>query len=124
VFAAVGAASGEVEAGTWSGGWEWSALVFAALDSVLTVFGSVWLLSVAQRHLRRPLRWAGPAVRRSAYAAFILQTPVLIGLAVALRPLPLPAEIKAPVVAVGAVVGSFALAWLLVSRVRAVRRIL
>ena len=49
---------------------------------------------------------------------------MLIGLAIALRPLPLPAEAKALIVATGGVVGSFALAWLLISRVPEVRRVL
>ena len=68
---------------------------------------ALWLLGGAQRHLDRPLRWAGPAVGRSAYGAFIVQGVVLIGLAVALRPLPVAAEAKALVVAVGGVTGSF-----------------
>jgi hypothetical protein len=54
----------------------------------------------------------------------MLQGLVLIGLAVVLRPLPLPAEIKALIVAGGGVAGSFALAWLLLSRVPGVARIL
>lgn len=41
---------------------------------------------------------------------------MLIGLAMALRPVELPAEIKALTVAGAGVVGSFALAWLLVTR--------
>lgn len=61
---------------------------------------------------------------RSAYGAFLLQGFVLIGLALALRPLGLPAELKAVLVAAGGVAGSFALAWLLVSRVRWLARIM
>jgi hypothetical protein len=106
------------------GGWGWLALGFAAIESILTVFGPVWLLAEARRHLDRPLRWAGPSVRRSAYGAFILQTAVLIGLAVALRPLPLPAEVKALIVVTGGVAASFALAWQLIGRVPGVARIL
>jgi len=106
------------------GGWHWPAAVFPVIESALTVFGSVWLLGVAQRHLNRPLRWAGPAVRRSAYGAFMLQTPVLIGLAVTLRPVALPAEVKAVVVAAAGVVVTFALAWLLIRRVPVVARVL
>jgi hypothetical protein len=49
-------------------------------------FGSVWLLAVAQRRLNWPLRWPGLAASRSAYGAFILQSVVLIGLAMAVRP--------------------------------------
>jgi fucose 4-O-acetylase-like acetyltransferase len=106
------------------GGWHWPALVFAAGETTLSVFGPVWLLGVAQRRLDRPLRWAGPAVRRSAYGAFLLQGPVLIALALALRSVPFPAEVKALLVAVGGVAGSFALAWLLIERVPGVARIL
>ena len=56
--------------------------------------------------------------------AFIVQGVPVLGLAVALRPVPLPAEVKALVVMVGSVVASFALAWLLVTRVRPLARIL
>jgi hypothetical protein len=91
--------------------------VSLATESTLSVFGSVWLLGVAQRRLNRSFRWARPVVSRSSYGTFMLQGLVLIGLAIALRPLPLPAEVKALIVAAGGVVGSFALAWLLISRV-------
>lgn len=114
---------GVVEEQLW-GGWHWPAFVLAALTSTLAVFGPVWLLGVAQRHLNRRLRWAGPAVSRSAYGAFMVQGLVLIGLAMALRPLPLPAEVKALIVAGGGIAGSFALAWLLIRRVSGVARIL
>jgi len=53
-----------------------------------------------------------------------LQGIVLIALALALRPAPLPAEAKAVIVAGGGVIGSFALAWLLISRIPAVSRLL
>jgi hypothetical protein len=105
------------------GGVSWPAAAFAVVDAVLTVFGSVWLLSVAQCRLRGTYRW-GPVLSRSAYAAFMVQSVFLIGLALALRPLGLPAEVKAPTVAVGAVVASFGAAWLLITRVRGVARIL
>jgi hypothetical protein len=124
VFAALGATVGGVTEQTWSGGWRWPALAFAAIESALAVFGAVWFLGVAQRRLDRSLRWAGPTVSRSAYGAFMLQGIVLIGLALALRPAPLPAEVKAVIVAGCAVVGSFALAWLLISRIPAVGRVL
>jgi hypothetical protein len=106
------------------GGWHWPAAVFAAVEVTLGVFGSVWLLGVAQQHLTQSHRWAGPAVSRSAYAAFMLQTPILIALAVAARPLPLPAEVKALLVATGGILSCFALAWLLISRVPVIARIL
>jgi hypothetical protein len=106
------------------GGWHWQAVVFSVLEVTLAVFGSVWLLGVAQRHLGGERRWAGARVRRSAYGAFILQTPVLLGIAVALRPVALAAEAKAVLVAVGGVVCAFAVAWLLIRRVPIVARVL
>ncbi len=105
------------------GGWNWWALAFAAVESTLNVFGSVWLLALAQRRLNRQVRWI-PVLSRSAYGAFMVQGPVLIALAVAARPVPLPAEVKALIVAAGGIAGSFALAWLLISRVPGVARIL
>lgn len=98
VFAAAIATLGLDEDRMW-GGWGWPAVLFVSLESVLVVFGSLWLLSVAQRHLDRGFRWAGPRVSRSAYGAFMVQVVPLIGLAFALRPVPLPAELKALVLA-------------------------
>ena len=124
LFTAYGATSGDLGEETWGGGWHWEAFAFAALVAALTVFGPVWLLAVAQRHLNRRLQWVGPAVSRSAYGAFLLQSLVLVAIAVALRPVPVAAEVKALVVATGGIAGSFALAWLLISRIPVVRRVL
>lgn len=99
------------------------ALAFSLIDAVLVVFGPVWLLAVAQRRLRGRLPW-GESLARSAFGAFILQTPVLIGLALALRPVDLPAEAKALLVAAGGVAVSYGLAHLLISRVPGVARVL
>jgi Acyltransferase family len=123
VFAGAILALGLDETQLW-GGWNWLALLFVTLESVLVVFGSLWLLLVAQRHLDREFWWSGPKVRRSAYGAFMLQGVPLIGLAFAMRPLPLPAEVKALLLAVTAVAGSFTLAWLLLSRVPGLTRVL
>ena len=81
-------------------------------------------MAVAQRHLARGFRWAGPRVSRSAYGAFMVQVVPLIGLAFALQPVPLPAEVKALVLAAASVAASFALAWLMISRVPGLRRVL
>jgi len=105
------------------GGPHLLAVGFSAADALLVVFGPVWLLSVAQSRLRGQLPW-GPTLARSAFAAFILQTPVLIGLAMALRGVDLPAEVKALAVAAGGVAGSYALAHLLITRVPGAARIL
>lgn len=105
------------------GGAHLLAAGFSVADAVLVVFGPVWLLGVAQRRLRRPLP-QGRALARSAFGAFILQTPVLIGLALALRGVGLPAEVKAVAVAVGGVVGSYGLAHLLITGVPGAARVL
>jgi hypothetical protein len=55
---------------------------------------------------------------RSAYAAFMLQGIPLFLFALALRAFEMPLEIKALLVALGGIVGSFGLGWLLVSRTR------
>jgi hypothetical protein len=107
----------------FAGGWRWPALLFALVGGPLTVFGSIWFLAAAQRHLDRP--WPhGTALARSAYGAFVVQGVFVLGIAVALRPLPVAAEGKALLVAIGGVLGSFALSWLLVTRVPPLRRVL
>jgi hypothetical protein len=99
------------------------AVGFAAVDAVLCMFGSVWMLSVAQRRLTHPLPH-GTALARSAYGAFILQTPILIGLALALLGIDLPAEVKALLVAAGGVTASYGLAWLLITQIPGLHRVL
>lgn len=122
LLAAVAAFAG-VEVEDFVGGWHAAALVFACFEGVLTVFGSIWLLRLAQRHLDRPMPLGRP-LARSAYLAFLLQGFVLLGLAVAMRWVPAPAELKALTVAVLGLAGSFGLAWLLISRVPGLSRVL
>jgi hypothetical protein len=91
-------------------------VLLAAIEGPLAVGASVWLLAVAQQHLDRQPGALGRAMSRSAYAAFLVQGVVLIALMIALRPIAVPAEIKALTVAGLGLAGSFALDWLLVSR--------
>jgi hypothetical protein len=112
-FAGVVAVAG-VPAEEFLGGWHWASAGTAAAEGVLAVTLSVWLLGLARRYLN------GPAGRgratRGAYAAFLVQAHVLVGLALLLRPLGLPAEVKAALVSTLGVLVSFALGWLLVAR--------
>jgi hypothetical protein len=96
-----------LEEEAYFGGFGWPAAATAVVEGALTVAACIWVLGFAQRHLDRPGR---PVLARSAYTAFLIQGPVLIGLALALRPIPVPAEVKAVVLAVTGVAGSFALA--------------
>jgi hypothetical protein len=97
-------------------GIHWVPVLLAALEGPLAVGAGVWLLAMAQRHLDRQLGAVGSALSRSAYAAFLLQGVVLLGLMVALRPVGMGAEIKALMAAGLGVAGSFALAWVVVTR--------
>ena len=76
-----------------------------AVEAALVVAGSVWLLGPAQRRLtsRAPLL-AGSA--RAAYAAFMLQVPVLLSLEIAARPFPWPPLVKAVLVGTRTVAAS------------------
>ncbi len=97
------------------GGWHWQAALTAAVEGVLVVFGSVWLLGLAQRHFT----WNGAlatACARGAFPAFVVQGPVLLLVAVAQRPLGLPAEVKGPLLVVVALATSFWLGKLLTAR--------
>ena len=96
----------------------WAPLTLAAIEGPLAVGASIWLLGTAQRRLDRRPGPFGHALARSAYAAFLVQGVVLIGLMIAMRPIGIPAEIKALTVATLGVAGSFAFAWVLVSHTR------
>ena len=90
-------------------------MAVSTFEAILVVAGSVWLLGIAQRKLnhRGPL---ASACARGAFAAFVLQAPVLLTFAVAARPLAVPVELKSFLVAGLSVVASFWLGWLAVSR--------
>ena len=117
VVAATGAHDVAGNLAPYLGGWTWQAVYAATVEGVLVVAGSLWLLGTAQRRLtsRRPV---AHAAARAAFAAYILQGPVLLGLAVAARPLPVPVLVKATIVGAVGVTASFTLAWFLVSRTR------
>jgi peptidoglycan/LPS O-acetylase OafA/YrhL len=99
----------------WLGGWGVPAFLAAMLEGVIVFTAPVWVLSFAQRHLNGtgPIR---RAMARGSYAAFMLQGPVIVGLEVALRPAPLPGDVKALLVASLGIAISFALAYPLVTR--------
>jgi Acyltransferase family len=105
------------DGGPFLGGWHWQALALDAVEASLVVAGSVWLLAWAQRRLtsNAPILVASA---RGAYAAFILQVPVLIGLEIAARPVPLPGFAKGVLVGALAIAGSFLLGWLLAGRTK------
>jgi hypothetical protein len=101
----------------FGGGWRWEALALAAIGGAMSVAASIWVLAFVQRRWDQAGRTAR-AMARSAYAAFMLQGIPLILFALALRAFEVPLEVKALVVAVGGIAGSFGLGWLVVSRTR------
>lgn len=103
------------DVGPFLGGWRSEALVVASAEAMLVVFGSIWLLGVAQRTFSGTGRFS-LAAAHSSFAAFILQGPVLIALSVALRPMAAPAEVKAPLVAALGILVCFGLGWIVVKR--------
>lgn len=94
------------------GGPHPAALATAAAEGVLAATVPIWLLGLAQRHLKI----GAGLLARSSFAAFVVQGHVLVLLAVALRWLAVPAEVKATIVALLGVVLCFALGALLVRR--------
>ncbi|SCL29637.1 Acyltransferase family protein [Micromonospora rhizosphaerae] len=114
---ALGVSSLAEAATPFLGGWHWQALLLASVEACLVVAGSVWALGTAQRRLLTSSRLL-MACGRAAYAAFALQGPVLLTLAIAARPLPLPAEAKALVVGALAVPACFWIGWLIIEGTR------
>lgn len=88
------------------GGWHVEALATATVEGVLVVTGSMWLVGAAEH------RFAGTGIRArrwvaAAFTAFVVQGPVLMVLATAARPVPAPAEVKGPLLAVAAIITCF-----------------
>jgi Acyltransferase family len=101
--------------GPFLGGWRWQAAATAIVEGILVVTGSLWLLGLAQRTLTQRGRFA-EACSRAAFPAFVIQGPILILLAIALRPLPAPAEPKALLLVAMALTVSFWLSHRFVTR--------
>jgi len=102
-------------ADAYLGGWHWQALLTAVVEGVLVVSGSVWLLGFAQRRFT----WDGvfaATCARGAFPAFVVQGPVLILLAIAQRPLGVPAEAKALLLVVVSLATSFWVGHLVTAR--------
>ena len=93
----------------FAGGLHWQALAGALLEGVLATCLCLWAVSHFRRH---EARYHRPLVRRmapSAYGAFVVHPPILVGLAFALGPLPIPAVVKLALLVATGVAGSFGL---------------
>ncbi len=99
--------------GLYGGGWHWEALFAPAVEGTLAVCGSVWMLGFFRRHVHAVLPLGKP-LARSYYAAYVIQAPVVMGLALALRAAAMPSELKFLLVAPLGIAASFTLAYYLV----------
>jgi Acyltransferase family len=106
----------------FAGGWHWQAAAASLTEGVLATCVSLWAIGhfrERHNHLRPLARRMAPA----AYGAFLVHPLVLVGLALAIQPAPVPAELKFACVLAGGVTGSFALA-ALAARSRPIARII
>jgi glucan biosynthesis protein C len=116
-----GFAESDAKQDLYAGGWHWQAagtsLVEASLAATLPLYLTGWF--------REHWTSQGPLLRRmasAAYGAFIIHPPVIVGLALALHQMAIPAELKFMLVLAGGVVGSFGIT-LLVLRIPTVARL-
>jgi glucans biosynthesis protein C len=80
---------GDAAEARFAGGWHWEAAVFPLAEGVIATCVSLWAIG----YFRRRLNHLRPLARRmapSAYGAFVLHPPVIVGLALAVQPLPRP----------------------------------
>ena len=104
------------------GGWHWQAAAASLTEGVLATCVSLWAIAYFRDH-HNQLRPLARRMSPAAYGAFIFHPPVLVGLALAIEPAPVPAEVKFLCVLAGGVAGSFGLA-ALAAHARPVARII
>jgi glucan biosynthesis protein C len=108
---------GGAAADRFAGGWHWQAAAASLTEGVLATCVSLWAIAHFRCHHNHPR----PLARRmapAAYGAFIVHPPVIVALALAIQPAPVPAELKFACVLTAGIAGSFALA-ALAARLRA-----
>jgi hypothetical protein len=103
------------------GGWHWQAAAESLTEGVLASCVCLWAIG----YFRNRRNHLSPLARRMApvaYGAFIAHPPVLVGLALAIQPAPVPAELKFACVLAAGVACSFGLA-ALAAHVRPIARV-
>lgn len=103
------------------GGGTWQSLVLALLEGAIVATVTVWVIDLFQRRFDHQGR-VGAQMSRAAFAAFLVHTPVLIALVLAVRQVPVVPEVAYLLVASLGVVASFGVGAVLV-RLPGVRRI-
>jgi len=106
----------------FKGGWHWQALYYALWEAYLCVSLCIGVLYLFQCYADRQSRFA-TSLSRSAYAAYLIQAPVITGVALLLRDLPYQPLLKFVLALSVAVPLSFAIGELL-RRLPYARRVL
>jgi glucan biosynthesis protein C len=91
------AGSSSSSLGPFGGGWTWQALAFAFWEQLFCIAVSVGLTVWFREKLNAQNRFT-KAVTDSSYAAYILQAPILVYLAIALQTVQMPLLLKFAVV--------------------------
>jgi glucans biosynthesis protein C len=99
---------GAAQRDLYAGGWHWESAGAAVEEAILAATLPLFLVGWFREH------WTGqgPLLKRmsdTAYGAFILHPPVIVGLALALHKVAMPAELKFALVLAGGVAASFGL---------------
>jgi glucan biosynthesis protein C len=118
VAALVGSAGDDLD--PFSGGWRWQSIAAAGTEGIICVCAAIALTDVFRGRTRGVL---SAELARAAYGAFILQAPVLVGLALLLQDSALPPLARFAIVAPLGIALSFA-AGVLLLRIGVLRRIL
>src|SRR5215211_72376 len=96
-FPAVLLAGGFFEGGAaedrFAGGWHWQAAAASFIEGLLPTCVSLWAIGYFRQH-HNDLRPLARRMAPAAYGAFIVHPPVIVGLALAMHEVPVPAELK------------------------------
>jgi glucan biosynthesis protein C len=117
-----GFTEGDAERDLYAGGWHWQAAGTSILEATLASTLPLFLIGWFHEHWTRQ----GPLLREmatGAYGAFIIHPPVIVGLALALHQVGIPAELKFVLLLAGGVAGSFGVT-ALVMRIPPVARVI
>jgi glucans biosynthesis protein C len=104
----------------FGGGLGWQSAVVAVIEGVTSVSAAVLLATLFSD---RPLGRSGAVLASSAYAAYLLQTPILVAIGLAMRPVPAPTTLKLAVLLPAAAILSFVVGAVL-RRIPLLRRVL
>jgi peptidoglycan/LPS O-acetylase OafA/YrhL len=123
IAAALGGFAGGPPPPSMLGGWNALAIGLAIWESFFCIAMAIAVPSVFRRHFNRQGR-IGKALAENSYGIFFLHAPVLVGLGIAMRHVPLPSVGKFLLVAPATVAACLVLSHYVLRRVPGVRAVL